>query len=284
MLGGPVSCIVSAGWGVSTLWLFGVLSISELPANWATWWISDTLGVMLVIPLFWMLFSQRQDIWKQRRLHVGLPLLLLLSIAIGIFIVSSQQEEDRVRSEFNEYSSLIAESVEKELIKNIEVLYSLQSFLNATGEISREHFKNYVQRTLERNSSIQALSWNPVITAEERMVFEGAVVNEGFTNFTIKERSDDGELISARERKKYVVVQYIEPMEKNKKAFGFDVYSNEARRAGLDQSQRTRELVATDPIILVQERGTQKGVLFFLPVFKSQISEFISRTNLTITT
>jgi CHASE1-domain containing sensor protein len=264
MLGGPVSCIVSAGWGVSTLWLFGVLSISELPANWATWWISDTLGVMLVIPLFWMLFSQRQDIWKQRRLHVGLPLLLLLSIAIGIFIVSSQQEEDRVRSEFNEYSSLIAESVEKELIKNIEVLYSLQSFLNATGEISREHFKNYVQRTLERNSSIQALSWNPVITAEER--------------------SDDGELISARERKKYVVVQYIEPMEKNKKAFGFDVYSNEARRAGLDQSQRTRELVATDPIILVQERGTQKGVLFFLPVFKSQVSEFISRTNLTITT
>jgi diguanylate cyclase (GGDEF)-like protein len=64
-----------------------------------------------------------------------------------------------------------------------------------------------------------------------------------------------------------VIVQYIEPVAQNRAALGYDLQSDAVRNAALTLSRDTGDVVATAPITLVQETGTQKGVLAVLAVY-----------------
>ena len=266
---GPASCLVSASVGVTTLWVSGSISAAEFPYSWMTWWVGDTIGVLLVVPLLLVLFGEPKSIWSQRSSRVATPVFLVLFLAVLAFVFSSQQEQDRIESEFREQAVALGNSLEKELAKYLETLYSLQNLINFSGSVDRAHFRNHTLRVLDRNSGIQALSWNPVIRGDYRNQFEEDVRQEGHSKFSINEKTKDGKLVKAKQRDKYVVVNFIEPMLDNAKAFGFDVYSDPLRKKALDLAAATGELIATSPIKLVQETDYQAGVLFFLPIYES---------------
>lgn len=52
---------------------------------------------------------------------------------------------------------------------------------------------------------------------------------------------------------------------------GFDLGSNPARLAALEQAADTGRAVATEGIKLVQETGTQAGFLIFIPVYRQEM-------------
>jgi PAS domain S-box-containing protein len=56
-------------------------------------------------------------------------------------------------------------------------------------------------------------------------------------------------------------VTYLEPMEGNAPATGFDLVSEPNRRDAVDRSVASKGVVATSPIRLVQETGEQSGIL-----------------------
>jgi integral membrane sensor domain MASE1 len=43
-LGGPLSCIVSASVGITTLYLKGVINLENIAFSWMTWWVGDVSG------------------------------------------------------------------------------------------------------------------------------------------------------------------------------------------------------------------------------------------------
>jgi integral membrane sensor domain MASE1 len=47
----PIFCLTSATISLGGLWTLGVVELHELPMNWATWWVGDTLGVLVALPL-----------------------------------------------------------------------------------------------------------------------------------------------------------------------------------------------------------------------------------------
>jgi integral membrane sensor domain MASE1 len=47
----PILCLTSATLSLGGLWAFGVVKLSDLPMNWAMWWLGDTLGVVVALPL-----------------------------------------------------------------------------------------------------------------------------------------------------------------------------------------------------------------------------------------
>ena len=185
-----------------------------------------------------------------------------------MFAWSSQQELEQIDSEFRKQALLLSDTLENKLQQNVEVVYAIHGLINTSDAVSREQFRNFVQGALQRNSSIQALSWNPVVSARERQQFEQQIRAEGLTNFSITERNLAGNLIRAEERQNYVVVNYIEPLQGNEKAVGYDVYSNPVRRQAMDDASLGGSMVATDPIRLVQETSNQTGILVFLPVYE----------------
>ncbi|MDD5716876.1 MAG: PAS domain S-box protein [Sulfuricurvum sp.] len=268
LLAGLLSCLISPLWGVNTLFFSGIITGNDYVFSILTWWVGDTLGVLLIVPLIFLLFAEPKAIWAQRRISMGLPMLLILIFIVVLFTISAKQENNRIESSFKEQALLIGNSLEKELEKNSELLYSVHNFLNVSKNIDGDKFRIFLNNSFQRYSSIHAVSWNQVVYAQQRKSYEDKMKLEGSPDFIIKEGSKES-ITPAKKRDKYVSVTYIEPFAENKNAVGYDVYSNAARRIALDSACASAKLTATDPITLVQEDANQSGVLFFLPLYQN---------------
>ncbi len=65
------------------------------------------------------------------------------------------------------------------------------------------------------------------------------------------------------------VIQYIEPVERNRPAVGLDIGSDATRRQAADTAMRTGLATLTGPITLVQKLGEpQRSLLFLLPIYE----------------
>jgi len=72
---------------------------------------------------------------------------------------------------------------------------------------------------------------------------------------------------------------YIEPLEGNEPAVGFDLGSNQHRLDALTMSTENNATVATSPIELVQRRDSSPGFLIFSPIYSidnNELTGFIS--------
>jgi len=268
IIGGPVSCLTSASIGIASLYFFGILEYSNVTYSWMTWWVGDAIGVMISLPLIFVIFARPKDIWRDRLYVITIPLVAMISVVISLFVWVSQWEEERNQFELKEIASNNAEKLRSSFSSYVDAVASIERFYVSSTQstIKREEFKTFVEYHLQNKSGINGLSWNPVVFDEQRTSFENSVKQKGFPTFKIKERSN-GELISASKRATYIPVHYIEPMLGNEQAFGFDVASSQQRKSTLDLSRDTGDAFATPRISLVQEQGKQAGILLFYPVY-----------------
>ena len=51
----PIFCLTSATISLGGLWTLGAVELHNLPMNWTTWWLGDTLGVLIALPLMLIL-------------------------------------------------------------------------------------------------------------------------------------------------------------------------------------------------------------------------------------
>ena len=267
--GGPASCLVNAIIGCSILLVAGKLPASSFPANAGTWWIGDTIGVMVFAPLVLTWALHPREMWKPRRLSVTLPVAVAFALTIAAVHFGATWERRQLVLQFERQAATVAGALEKGLLANVAILHSLESFFAASTHIDRGEFRAFVNRSLAEHRSLHALSWNPRVLNKERPDHESATRREGFADFQITERDAEGKLTRAAERPDYISVHYIEPFEGNERAFGYDVASNPTRRKALDLARDTGKPVATARITLVQETGKQFGILVFMPVYRN---------------
>ncbi len=77
-----------------------LLSVDNIQQNWLTWWIGDMLGVMIFLPLTFMLFARPRALWRSRWLTVGLPLLVCAILVIALSIRARFQYQDSQQQRF----------------------------------------------------------------------------------------------------------------------------------------------------------------------------------------
>jgi two-component sensor histidine kinase len=85
VLGGPVACAVSASVGVSALIVAGLLPSADLPFSWATWWVGDSIGVVIFAPLALILLANPAVLWQRSRATLTLPLLGSVAVVALLF-------------------------------------------------------------------------------------------------------------------------------------------------------------------------------------------------------
>jgi diguanylate cyclase (GGDEF)-like protein/PAS domain S-box-containing protein len=84
-LGGPASCLISASVSVSILFLTGALPEISYAFSWWTWWVGDTIGVVVMMPLILTWIGEPRELWQSRRKTVAIPLLLAFAVIVGVF-------------------------------------------------------------------------------------------------------------------------------------------------------------------------------------------------------
>lgn len=143
-------------------------------------------------------------------------------------------------------------------------------------------FRRMVEKTLGRHGFIQALSWDPKVTPDSLGFYENRAQREGLGGFRVFERDETGNPRSPGLRSDYFPVFYIEPHRGNEKALGFDLGSHPVRRAALDAARDQGGPQVTGRITLVQETGSQFGVLVVAPVFENGRSDDAERNRRTL--
>ena len=133
-----------------------------------------------------------------------------------------------------------------------QVLRSAVGFFNASGWVSRSEWHTYVQslRLQELYPGIQGVGYTVRLSPQEVDSFTSKVRAEGFPTFRVWPEGI---------RKEYHSIVYLEPFtERNLRAFGYDMYTEQNRRKAMQRARDAGEPALSQMVVLVQE--TAKNV------------------------
>ena len=218
------------------------------------------------------------NIKSQKATPLRRYLIVICTIGIGVvisfilYMMVDNWEQEHQRFEFESRAKGYANAVQTSLNGNIEALMFIGDFFNNSAHVTRQEFTSFVKSVRPRFPGIQAFSWNPLVLDNERAEYESLAKKEGYKNFEFTERTVENRLVRAAKRQEYVIVYYIDPLEANKSALGFDIASNPTRLKAITKGFNTGKLSATDRITLVQETGNQFGILLLLPIYQQGVA------------
>ncbi len=100
------------------------------------------------------------------------------------------------------------------------------------------------------------------VPTDQKAFFVAKARNDGWPEFSIRE-------LTPNTNEQYVI-QYIEPVERNKAAVGLDIASEQNRYMAAKSAMLTGEVQLTGPITLVQASGlAQQSFLMLMPLYRS---------------
>ena len=265
LLGGPVACVVSASIGMSVLWSLNIVSTTDLPVGWLTWWVGDVIGVVIFAPLVLIFFNRNDLLWWGRKTTVALPMLLLLLTAIAFYSYANFKESEQMRLKFHEAVRTYHYDLMREFQTHLEILDSLKSYFDASLQVTRAEFHTVTRIALEKHAGVQALEWIKRVTNEQRNEFERTVLQGN----PIRQLVTGAPSEPAEIRPEYYAIQFIEPPNRNRSAFGFDITSNPVAAEALYRARDTGHTAATGPLRLVQETADDVGIVLYSPVYLS---------------
>lgn len=256
--------LISANIGVYALSTFNPdYSQDNYGINLVYWWLGDSLGVLLVTPVLLSLlhFNQSEEQKKKSRTFIlSSSGFLFFSILIltGFFIEFSNDAEDL--STQREIKS-IENGLYRELNNSMAQLQTLASFVQNTGDIDKATFSNFAEKLMVHQPTISGMSWNPLIEQVAKADHEALLKQIYGKDIGIR-----GE--SLLKTDPMVYVKFIAPEKTNKKAIGFNVYSNQKRKITLKAAEFSFQPKATPIIHLVQLDSKAPAYLMFFPVFE----------------
>jgi CHASE1-domain containing sensor protein len=202
-------------------------------------------------------------------LHLEPGLMVVVGLLLTLFAAwMAHTFESRY---YSETFAKLAESRTESIATTLRTLRSaelegLAHFYEKGENITPEEFRQFTTY-LTKNPSIFVWEWIPAVPSADKVSFEAVARAAGLTGFEIWEKDAQGMRAPATGRQVYYPVFQVAPLAGNERALGYDLGSEPLRRAALEEAVRSNLSTATDPITLVQETGSQKGMLIYRTVF-----------------
>lgn len=204
---------------------------------------------------------------KNNRNAHWMVLLFGLLISYLAYQLTIELENRTIKVEQYDITDQAIDALNKELAISESIISSIRSFFLASKHVSRNEFKLFTEAKLKSNPSIQALEWIPSVSHELREDYRLQAVRDGLLTYGITEQNARGELMPAKNRAEYFPVYYVEPLQDNKTAIGFDLASNTKRLATLKQAKLSQQNQVTASISLIQDNSQQKVFLMVQPTY-----------------
>lgn len=188
--------------------------------------------------------------------------LLLTYVAWSL---TNQHIAKRHQDRFAFRTQQVTERIEERMLEYEQVLRGGVALYRASEDVSRSEWHDYVQQCeIQRYfPGIQAIAVSVPVAPENKAEHEAAVRAEGFPDYKIA---------PAGVRDVYSSIIYLEPFDwRNRRAFGYDMYSEPNRRKAMDRATETGLPSISSKITLVQETDDdiQSGILCYLPVYRN---------------
>lgn len=265
--GGLFSCITSPSIGIATIYSIQLITAESIPISWLTWWVGDSIGVIIFTPMILTFIAKPHLGWKERKKSVAYPLLFTFLVIISIFKYSQTQEADRIRSEFITQTNLLHINLLDEIKKLTEINENLRTVFASIAQINQKEFDSLTRRLISNNTAIQALEWIPYITDKERQTFEN--INPGIM---ITAANSKNEMVRAKQKNSYLPIAFVQPLTGNKRAQGYDISHNPIALSAAMKAGNSGKTAITPPIQLIQDHQNNAGFVFYSPVYESTSS------------
>ena len=260
VLGAPVACLVNASISTAALGLAGAVPTSELPFTWWTWWIGDSLGVLIAAPAALTLIGRPRDAWAPRRATVATPLVLATALLVAATLAVARWDEQRMRSAFERDAAGAADAAQAWLNGPLQALQAVHGVFRLNDHVTREHMRSVSEWWLQQPLHLQAIGWGERVARAELPGYEAAVQAEGPADYRVFDRRGPAAAASDDE---VLAVRYIEPQQRNAAALGVNVLSIAAAAEAVRRAQRSGQPSATAGFRLTQEDADQVGVVVY---------------------
>jgi PAS domain S-box-containing protein len=190
----------------------------------------------------------------------------LVTTLFAAHLVHERQIHNRNTAFFQLAASRTVETAEKLRYIRDTGLESLAHFSQNTTAINQSSFREF-STFLTNITGVQAWGLGSVVPAGDKPRFEKDIRSAEQTNYSIWEKDIRGNRATAAERPVYYPVVQVAPLAGNELLPGYDLGSEPQCRITLETIAKTSLTTATDPVTLVLEQGSQRGLLVFRPVF-----------------
>ncbi len=192
---------------------------------------------------------------------------LALLAGLGLSTIAYRQvqlvEQEVANRKFDARTAAVADFIGERFFDYEQLLRSGAALFNASDDVSRADWNRFVSslQVTQRYPGTQGIGYARWLRADQIRDLVARVRAEGYTDF---------ELHPAGSREHYSAILYLEPFDlRNRRAFGYDMYSEAVRRDAMQRAIDTGDASLTGRVTLVQETDVdqQAGTLLYLPVY-----------------
>jgi signal transduction histidine kinase len=269
LLGGPVACLLSASLGVGVLYLVGAIPLAACAYSWWTWWVGDTIGALIFAPLT-VMWLGGDPLWKGRRSTVSIPLAITFAAAILVFVYASRSETHKLKQRFAEDAGRLASDLAQRLALDVDKLAAVQALFAASTRVEAQEFERFAAVALTGHPEMLSLNWIPLITHERRPEIERDLAARGLAPLGIFERQGARSVTRAA-RPQYAPALFMEPSERFRQFFGYDMLSEPTRRLLLDRARDSGALTASGPVTMLVSRQPLDGFFLVRAIYANEL-------------
>jgi diguanylate cyclase (GGDEF)-like protein/PAS domain S-box-containing protein len=206
------------------------------------------------------------------RPRLAIPSVALMTLLIGLvatallFLAIRGIEQHRLRDQFERRAANRIVAVKLGLDQAVEVLASVNRLFTTMQAVDRAQFHAFTLPLLEANSNIEALAYHRLVPDAERAAFEAARQTD-FPGFVITELRD-GKLVRAARRPQYRVVDYLEPLQDNRRGLGLDAFSRAEQDQALARACSSGRAAMTGNYRILLGNALQPGFVMLMPVYR----------------
>ena len=274
LYGALVACFVSPSVATPALLASGAIASDGWAANWLTWWVGDTLGVLIGAPLALTLIGRPRADWQPRRRAVGLPLVLVLALLAAGMHEFARLDRQRVEATFLRNADRMASVAQTRLGTAVYALEALHSSARVQSHFDRETLHQAAQWWLAQGIPVQAVGYSERVLLADVAAFQAHAQDAGDTAFKVFDRDGgaaraaDGEVLALR---------HIEPMAGNAGGLGVNSLSVPAARAAALAARDSGQPAASAGFTLTQSSGNETGIVLYQALYRGEPTEVAAR-------
>lgn len=196
-------------------------------------------------------------------------LITLLSLSFFAYYQADMSAAEKRERLFEGRIQGVKEAINVRMVDYIQILKGCQGLFYGSDTITARDWKVYIEN-LNISSiypGIQGIGYAAYIPAASKTAFEQEIENSGFPDFKIR---------SSFKNTYLAPIIYIEPFSgRNLRAFGYDMYDDQARRQAMDRALLSGQATMTSIVTLIQEttNEVQPGILLYMPIYKNPIEQ-----------
>ncbi|QSA95660.1 CHASE domain-containing protein [Methylococcus sp. EFPC2] len=186
-----------------------------------------------------------------------------LSISLLAFLLVWRWDAQLRQSEFDRLVHQYEAALYQELDQSLGSVWALAALFNASDRVDRSEFASFAQAAIAHSPGLVAAEWVPRVPRDQVRDFELAVRAE-LPGFRVNPFGTDEE--DWLDSELFPIV-FLEPAAGNEGLLGADLGSLPSRRAALDAARDSGKMVASPPLVPMQENNDRYGFLAIHPLY-----------------